>query len=49
MLVGQTLCTNVSYNFNSDWKEHLGGGHKDIRDMLNTIRDSINKVNNIMK
>lgn len=49
MLVGQTLCTNGSYNFNNDWKGHLGGGHKDIRDMLSTVKDSIDRVNNIMK
>lgn len=49
MLVGQTLCTNGSYNFNNDWKGHLGSGHGDIRSMLNTVRDSIDKVNNIMK
>lgn len=49
MLVGQTLCTNGSYNFNNDWNGHLGEGHKDIRDMLSTVKDSIDRVNNIMK
>lgn len=49
MLVAQTLCTNGSYTFNNDWKDHLSNGHLDIRDMLVKMRDSLDKVNNIMK
>lgn len=49
MLVAQTLCTNGSYTFNNDWNDHLSNGHLDIRDMLVKMRDSLDKVNNIMK
>lgn len=48
MLVGQTLCTNGSYNFNNDWNNHLGG-NRSMEDMLNVVRDSIDKTNDIIK
>lgn len=48
MLVAQTLCTNGSYNFNKDWKEHIGKS-PDIKSIFNKFSDSVNKVNNIMK
>ncbi len=49
MLVAQTLCTNGSYDFNTDWKGHLGSGHVDIRKMLNKMQSSIDEVNKIIK
>ncbi|MDO4394710.1 MAG: hypothetical protein Q4C23_01850 [Mycoplasmatota bacterium] len=49
MLVAQTLCTNGSYVFNNDWKEHTTQGHPDIRNMLEVVRDSIDKVSEIIK
>lgn len=49
MLVSQTLCTNGSYNFNKEWSNHLSGEHPDIRNMMNIMRDSIDKVGKIIK
>lgn len=49
MLVSQTLCTNGSYNFNKEWNDHLYGEHPDIRNMMNIMRDSIDKVGKIIK
>ena len=49
MLVSQTLCTNGSYNFNKEWNDHLSGEHPDIRNMMNIMRDSIDKVGKIIK
>lgn len=49
MLVAQTLCTNGSYDFNKEWNNHLDNGHPDILNMLDKMKDSIDKVNKIMK
>ena len=49
MLVSQPLCTNGSYNFNKEWNDHLSGEHPDIRNMMNIMRDSIDKVGKIIK
>lgn len=48
MLVAQTLCSNGSYVFNNDWNEHLGGGHPEIRSMLNKMNVALDQVNKVI-
>lgn len=49
MLVSQTLCTNGSYNFNKEWKSHISPSQPDIKNMMNVMRDSLDKVGEIIK
>ena len=50
MLVSQTLCTNGSYTFNKEWKGHIGGKDKvDIKSMMNKFKDSVDKMNDIIR
>lgn len=49
MLVSQTLCTNGSYTFNKEWKKQVGNDNVDIRKMMNKFRDSVDKMNEIIK
>lgn len=49
MLVSQTLCTNGSYTFNKEWKGHIGNDTVDIRNMMNKFRDSVDKMNEMIK
>ena len=44
MLIAQTLCTNGSYNFNKEWKSHIGDNSSTItKDTLYRTIDVINK------
>lgn len=49
MLVSQTLCTNGSYTFNKEWKGHIVGDHIDIKNMFDKFRDSVDKLNDMIK
>lgn len=49
MLVSQTLCTNGSYTFNKEWKGHIGSDSVDIKNMMNKFRDSVDKMNEMIK
>lgn len=40
MLVGQTLCTNGSFNFNKEWKAHLNTNIESDK-LLQKTRDAI--------
>ena len=40
MLVGQTLCTNGSFNFSKEWKEHLNTNIESDK-LLQKTRDAI--------
>ena len=48
MLIAQTLCTNGSYTFNKDWKNHIGNNTNVTRETLrkagNIINNEINKL-----
>ncbi|MGN1312501.1 MAG: hypothetical protein ACI4U4_05815 [Bacilli bacterium] len=48
MLIAQTLCTNGSYTFNKDWKNHIGNSTDVTRETLrkagNIINNEINKL-----
>ncbi len=43
MLVAQTLCTNGSYTFNKDWKNHIGADNVITKDTLKRTSDIINR------
>lgn len=49
MLVSQTLCTNGSYTFNKEWKGHIGNDIVDIKNVMNKFRDSVDKMNEMIK
>ena len=49
MLVSQTLCTNGSYTFNKEWQKQAGNDNVDIRKMMNKFRDSVDKMNEMIK
>ncbi len=48
MLIAQTLCTNGSYTFNKDWKNHIGNNTNvtsgTLRKEGNIINNEINKL-----
>lgn len=48
MLIAQTLCTNGSYTFNKDWKNHIGNNANVTKETLrktgNIINREINKL-----
>lgn len=50
MLVSQTLCTNGSYTFNKEWKQQTNkNGELDIQGMFSKFKDSVDRVNEILK
>ncbi len=49
MLVSQTLCTNGSYNFNKEWGKHAGSNEPNIKHMLKTMNEQIERVSRIIK
>lgn len=49
MLVSQTLCTNGSYTFNKEWKGHIGGDHVDVRNMFDKFKDSVDRLNEMIR
>lgn len=49
MLVAQTLSTNGSYTFNKEWKGHIGSDHIDIKNMFDKFRDSVDRLNEMIK
>ena len=49
MLVSQTLCTNGSYTFNKEWKGRIGNDTVDIKNVMNKFRDSVDKMNEMIK
>ena len=45
MLIAQTLCTNGSYTFNSEWKSHINNGNTSVtKDTLEKVGDIINNT-----
>ena len=48
MLIAQTLCTNGSYTFNKEWKNHIGNNSTVTKETLrkagNIINREINKL-----
>lgn len=45
MLIAQTLCTNGSYTFNKEWKNHTSSGNTTVtKDTLEKVGDIINNT-----